>query len=188
MEEEEILNQIAKMLETNIKFELSKPRPSKTYAGRPKPVSGKYPTPISKPYASGNLYNSVKVFWDNINTPQMGLVVEFENAPYWEFINNGRKPNSGKVTGELKPALMQWARIKPLPQFRDSKGRFMSNEDRANLITFSVAKYGYYGTQFLDKAIDRTINKITDDLGEYYQLFFLNALTGGEEGPGLEIR
>jgi hypothetical protein len=40
----------------------------------------------------------------------------------------------------------------------------------------------------LDKAIDRTINKITDDMGEYYQLFFLNALTGGEEGPGLEIR
>ena len=187
MEEEEILNQIAKMLETNIKFELSKPREVKAYDGTPKPVSGKYPPITSKPYASGNLYKSVKVFWENINTPQMGLVVEFENAPYWTFINDGRPPNKTK-TGGLRAALMQWARIKPLPQFRDSKGRFMSNEERANLITRSVAKYGYYGTQFLDKAIDRTINKITDDMGEYYQLFFLNALTGGEEGPGLEIR
>lgn len=188
MEEEEILNQIAKMLETNIKFELSKPRQSKTYSGSPKPVSGKYPTPISKPNASGNLYKSVNVMWENINTPQMSLVVDFVNAPYWEFINNGRKPNSGKITGQLRPALTQWAKMKPLPRFRDSKGRFISNEERAFLITRSVAKYGYYGTQFLDKAIDKTIDKITEDMGEYYAILFLNALTGGEEGPGLQVR
>ena len=184
---EELL-QIADLFKKEIQFQLRKKRPSRTYSGRPKPVSGRYPTPISRPNASGKLYNSVRVYWekpDLLNDPS--LVLEFEGAPYWEFIDQGRKPNSGKVTNQLKPALTAWARIKPLPRFRDEKGRFISNEQRAWLITRSVAKYGYAGTNFIQNAIDRTITKIEDELGEAYALLFLNAIIG-EGGPELEIR
>lgn len=186
---EEALLEIADLFKKEVQFQLRKKRPSRTYRGQLKPVSGRYPTPISKPNASGNLYNSVNVFWeqpDLLNDPS--LVLEFEGAPYWEFIDQGRRPNSGRRTGQMKPALREWARIKPLPRFRDAKGRFISNEERAFLITRSVAKYGYAGMNFIEKAIDRTITKIEEELGDAYALIFINAIVGGEEGPELEIR
>jgi len=179
------LLQIAEMFKKEIQYQLRKPRPSKTKSGLTKPVSGRYPTPISAPRASGNLYNSVQVYWEGEPETQPSLVLEFENAPYWYFIDRGREPNSGKRTNQMRPALREWARIKPLPRFRDARGRFLSNEERAILITRSVAKYGYAGTNFIQKAIDRTIDKIEDELGDYYTLLFLNIILGEEGEPRL---
>jgi len=176
-----VLLEIAEMFKKEVQTQLRKKRPSQTYRGQNKPVAGRYPTPISKPNASGNLYKSVNVYWEGEPDQDPSLVLDFEGAPYWYFIDQGRKPNSGRTTGQMKPALREWARIKPLPRFRDERGRFISNEERAFLITRSVAKYGYRGMNFIEKAINRTLTKIEEELGDYYSLYFLNIILGDEE-------
>lgn len=187
--EEDILQQIADMFKGQVQLELRKKRPSRTKKGLPKPVSGRYPTPISAPRATGRLYNSVNVYWEgSFEEQDLSMVLDFGDVDYWSFIDQGRNPNSGKRTGQMRPALAQWARVKPLPRFRDERGRFLSNEERAMLITRSVAKYGYEGTFFIQKAIDRTVNKIEDEIGNAAAIFFLNMFTGMEDGGTFQTR
>jgi hypothetical protein len=173
-EVEEILNRVAQLLQANIKKELSRLRPSTTYGspfrrGISKPVSGRYPTPFSAPISTGNLFRSVNVEWsgefgDEGQQPQ--LTVDFGSAFYWFWIDQGRKPNKSTTgTGVMKKALADWARVKPLPRYRDAKGRFITNDERAFLITRSVAKYGYGGTNFLEKAFEETFNEIEVEVG-----------------------
>ena len=57
--EQQIMNDIAKLLQDNIKGQLMKPYPAKTYSGQLKPVGGAGKTAISPRYASGNLYTSL---------------------------------------------------------------------------------------------------------------------------------
>lgn len=175
-----VLQDIALMFKKEVQNQLRKKRPSQTYRGQNKPVAGRYPTPISRPNATGNLFNSVEVYWEGQPDQDPSLILEFEGAPYWYFIDQGRKPNTGRRTGQMKPALREWARVKPLPRFRDAKGRFISNEERAFLITRSVAKYGYRGMNFIEKAINRTITRIEEELGDYYSLYFLDVILGDE--------
>jgi len=51
---------IAEYLQKQMKAQINMPRPSKTYSGANKPVSGRYPTPISNRRASSTLYNHYK--------------------------------------------------------------------------------------------------------------------------------
>lgn len=165
--DEDILQEIASLVKDEMIVQLNTVRDSRTYSaafqGRPKPVSGRYPTPYSAPNASGNLQRQLNVYWEaDFEDGNPNLVVDFGNATYYKFIDQGRKPNSGVRTGQMKPALTQWAKIKPLPRYRDSKGRFISNEQRAYLITRSVAKYGYQGTDFINKTIERVLSQFEE--------------------------
>jgi len=165
--DEEILQDIAEMFQKELIRQLNVARPSRTYSeifqGKPKPVSGRYPTPFSRPKASGNLERQTKVYWEkDFEDGNPNLVVDFGDATYYKFIDEGRRPNSNVRTGQLRPALTQWARIKPLPRFRDEKGRFITNEERAFLITRSVAKYGYQGTDFINKAFNNILNDLEE--------------------------
>jgi hypothetical protein len=172
---------IADYLKAQIQAQLKVKRPPKTYAGLPKPTSV-----LSAPMTRNKtLYNSVNVFWVedfNEETATPTLVVSFGEAEnYAYYIDQGRRPNKprskGLGQGVMRPALARWARIKPLPRFRDKKtGRFITDEQRSFMITASVARDGYYGTFFIDKAIKASINKIADDLGEAAEQFLINLL------------
>jgi hypothetical protein len=169
--EEQILAEIAAMLKKSLVVQLNTPRPVKTYAGQQKTVNGR-PVPASPPRASGNLIKNLNVFWvDSEFESKPELIVELPD--YYFFVEQGRKP------GRYPPLNMisTWARVKKgIPQFRDKKGRFISNEQRTFLIARSIAKYGFGATPFIDNAVNAVLPKITDKLGDAAAAFLQNAI------------
>ena len=169
--EEQILAEIAAMLKKSLVVQLNTPRPVKTYAGLQKTVNGK-PVPMSPPRASGNLIKNLNVYWvDSDFESQPELIVELPD--YYYFVEQGRKP------GRFPPLNMisTWARVKKeIPQFRDKKGRFISNESRAFLIGQSIATYGFGATPFIDKAIADVLPKIVPKLGDAAAALFQKAI------------
>lgn len=171
--EQNILKEIATTLKKSIEVEIFKPRKSTTYGGPgmpgvPKPVSGKFPTPISPAVSSGNLINNIKVFWDG-GFEQGGipeLVVEMPLSGL--FVDQGRRP------GKFPPLLpiLQWIREKPVSRFRSADGRFLSNNVRAFFIQRSIGKYGFGGNNFLNKAFEKALPIILDELGDAAAAFF----------------
>jgi hypothetical protein len=169
--EEAILAEIAAMLKKSLVTQLQIPRPVRTYAGQQKTVDGR-PVPASPPVASGNLLRNINVYWvDSDFEANPELIVEMPD--YYYFVEQGRRP------GRYPPlnVIRNWARVKKsVPQFRDKKGRFISNESRAFLIARSIATYGFGGTPFIDSAIAAVLPKITDKLGDAAAAFFQNAI------------
>jgi hypothetical protein len=169
--EEAILAEIAAMLKKSLVVQLNTPRPVRTYNGLQKTVNGN-PVPNSPPRASGNLIKNLNVYWvDSEFEAQPELIVELPD--YYYFVEQGRKP------GRFPPLNMirTWARVKKeVPQFRDKKGRFISNETRAYLIGRSIATYGFGGTPFIDGAIADVLPKILPKLGDAAAAFFQNAI------------
>jgi hypothetical protein len=169
--EEQILAEIAAMLKKSLVTQLQIPRPVRTYAGQQKTVNGR-PVPPSPPVASGNLLRNINVYWvDSDFEGQPELIVEMPD--YYYFVEQGRRP------GRYPPlnVIRNWARVKKsVPQFRDKKGRFISNESRAFLIARSIATYGFGGTPFIDGAIADVLPKILPKLGDAAAAFFQNAI------------
>jgi hypothetical protein len=169
--EEQILAEIAAMLKKSLVTQLQIPRPVRTYAGQQKTVNGR-PVPPSPPVASGNLLRNINVYWvdsDFESNPE--LIVEMPD--YYYFVEQGRRP------GRYPPlnVIRNWARVKKsVPQFRDKKGRFISNESRAFLIARSIATYGFGATPFIDNAVNSVLPQITEKLGEAAAAFLENTI------------
>lgn len=168
---------IASYLQKQIKEQIAKPRPSKTYNGQNKPVSGRYPTPISNRIATGTLYNQVKVYWEEQfeeESSKPTLVVDFGAAEqYAYFVNFGRRP------GKYPPlnVIDRWVtQKKGMKGIRDKKGRFISRKSQVYLIRRSIGMYGYAGINFIDKALEASLDKITEDLGVVAQEFLIKYL------------
>jgi len=168
---------IADYLQGQMKEQLKVRRPAKTYSGLNKPVSGKYPTPIGNKIASGTLYNNLKVYWQedfNEETATPTLVVDFgAAADYAEYVDQGRRP------GKLPPVapIDKWVRQKQsIRGIRDEKGRFLPRKSLVYLIRRSIGQYGYRGINFIDKAIQVSLEKISEDMGEAAEQFLINYL------------
>ena len=162
-----IMLDVADYLQNQIKDQIKLRRPSKTYSGLNKPVSGRYPTPISSRIASGTLYNSVKVYWAeefNEETATPTLVVDFGRAyEYAEYVDQGRRPGKMPPVGAIDKWVRQKQRISGI---RDEKGRFLPRKSVVYLIRRSIGKYGYGGIHFIDKAIESSLETIAEDLGD----------------------
>jgi hypothetical protein len=104
--------------------------------------------------ATGILYDSISYEVD----PKGGVIFYYED--YGEYVESGRKKG---IMPPVAP-LIQWAKIKGLEQFRDKKGRFISNEQRGWMIAMGIKKNGIKAFPFYQDAIDQA----TDDLA--YQL------------------
>lgn len=169
---------VAKYLTLQLREEISTPRPSRTYAGMPKPISGRYPTPVSPRIASGNLVRQTKVVWvegfsfDDAKEPTMAI--DFGTAEdYAEYVDRGRRP------GKYPPlyAIDRWVtQKKGMKGIRNSKGQFISRKSQVFLIRRSIGEHGYYGINFIDKAIEKSLNKIQQDLGQAAEEFLLKYL------------
>ena len=155
MEVNGLMLDIASYLQKQIRDQIAAPRQSKTYQGRPKPVSGKYPTPVSPAIASGTLVKSTKVYWvqdfeDDVPT----LAVDFGAAEnYAYFVDQGRRPGRYPPLAPIDRWVTQKARIQGI---RDEKGRFMKRKTLVFLIRRSIGTYGYAGIHFIDKAIEKS--------------------------------
>lgn len=108
--------------------------------------------------AAGTLYNSVGFDVD----PQT-LIIEFYYANEGKFVESGRRPNS-----KMPPitAIAKWAQQKRLPQFRDKKGRYISNEARAFLLARAIAIKGIKPYPFFTDAIDEATVLLYKELEE----------------------
>ena len=168
MIEQGILNDIAALLKDSLRKQLNIPRPSTTYGspgvpGIAKPLSGRYPTPISKPYASGRLYKEIDVKFTNVGqleTPELILEMPIEG----EFVSEGRRPGRYPPVGPIDKWVRQKQSIKAI---RDAKGRFIPRKTLVFLIRRSIGKYGYGGNNFIVKAFDSIQPKILEKYGDY---------------------
>jgi hypothetical protein len=108
-----------------------------------------------KKIAAGTLYNSVSYTFNPAT-----LEIDFFYEDYGEFVESGRKP------GRFPPprAIAKWARIKGLPQFRDKKGRYISNDSRAFLLSRAIAKKGIRPFPFFTDAIEDSITQLSSEL------------------------
>jgi hypothetical protein len=168
MVEKKILNEISDILKKAFRRQLDIPRPSTTYGspgkpGLPKPVSGRYPTPISKPYASGNLYKQLDVkFQENSQTGIPELILQMPIEGY--FVNEGRKPGRYPPTGPIDRWVVQKQSVKAI---RDAKGRFIPRKTLVFLIRRSIARYGFGGNDFIMKGYNSVQKQIVDKYGDY---------------------
>lgn len=151
----EAMNRMADLLKQAIVDQLNVPYPSQGYFGESKRGFSPRQTRIK------NLVKTLQVKWeDDIESTTPMLVVEMEN--YWYWVDQGRKPSF------KYPPLQDieaWTKAKPLSQFRDKKGRFVSNKTRTFLVARSIKELGYKGINFLTKAENQVINQLTE-LGE----------------------
>ena len=111
-----------------------------------------------KKVAAGTLLNSVS-YEVNKQTGE----IDFFYADEGIYVESGRRKNS-----RMPPvgAMMKWAREKGLPKFRDKKGRYISNESRAFLLSRSIAIKGIkpfpFFTDALEKATQQLYNILED--------------------------
>lgn len=172
MIEQGILNEISVLLKESLRKQLLVPRKSTTYGspgkpGLPKPVSGRYPTPISPPYSSGRLYKEIDVkFQQNSQTgiPELLLEMPIEGV----FVNEGRRPGRYPPTGPIDKWVVQKQSIKAI---RDAKGRFIPRKTLVFLIRRSIGRYGFGGTDFITKGFDAVQKEILDKYGDYVAAF-----------------
>ena len=109
-----------------------------------------------KKIAAGTLYNSVSY---DINK-QTGEI-EFYYAPEGEFVESGRRPNSRfPPIGQIA----KWAKEKGIPQFRDKKGRYISNDTRTFLLSRAIAIKGIRPFPFFSDAIEQATQQLYNDL------------------------
>ena len=168
MIEQNVLNEIAALLKGSLVQQLEIPRASTTYGspgkpGIPKPVSGRYPTPISPPIASGNLIKNIDVKF--IENPQTGLPELIMEMPIQgEFVNEGRRPGRYPPVGPIDKWVRQKQSIKGI---RDAKGRFIPRKTLVFLIRRSIGKYGYGGNDFINKAYNNIQQQVLDMYGDY---------------------
>jgi len=116
--------------------------------------------------ASGTLYNSISFQIDSKG--QINFLAD-DSA---KFVESGRRP------GKFPPpqAIAKWAKVKGLPQFRDKKGRYISNDSRAFLLSRSIAKKGIKPFPFYSDAVEESIDQLAVSLEEGYISAFENTL------------
>lgn len=159
---EDLFIKIPDLIKKSIQKQLRVSRPSQTYDGRKKPVNNPGQAYLTPPIASGELYRNVDVYWEQeFEGDGPKLVVEMPS--YWIYVDEGRRP------GKMPPlsAIDKWSVTKKgMSGIRDEKGRFIPRKTLNFLRARSIGKYGFKGTNFLNKAINNFITEVEDDLGE----------------------
>lgn len=167
MIDQNILNEIGVLLTKSLKAQLEIPRPATTYGspgipGVPKPVSGKYPNPVSPAIASGQLVKELEVkFVPNETTgfPELTLFMPVQG----EFVAEGRRPGRMPPVAPIDKWVVQ---KKGIQGARDLKGKFIKRKSLVYLIRRSIGLYGYGGNNFILKGYDAVQPQILELYGE----------------------
>lgn len=156
------LDIIADYLQEGLVKQLQVRRPSTTYGGLPKPVSGKFPTPFSPPIASGDLIKNIKVYWtEGIFEGEPELVVEMPSHYY--FVDAGRKPGRFPPLSVIDRWVVQKRGMKGI---RNEKGQFIPRKSQVFLLARSIADYGFGGTNFIQKTLDKILPDLENQVGD----------------------
>ena len=166
----DILDLLSDLIKNDIQSQIGKIRPSRTFRGQRKPVGGGYVGAISNRINTGTLYESVTVRPTTLPDGSVTIEVSFPGAEdYWRYVNYGRRGKQDSPTVKYPPlsAIQTWIQQRGLPQFRDSRGRFISNRDRAFLVQRSIGEYGIFPTLFLEEGYKMTEDRVVFYLGNY---------------------
>ena len=165
----DILDLLSDLLKNDIQEQLTKIRGSRAFNGQRKPIGGGYIGAISNRVNTGTLYNSVTVQPVELPNGDVSIQVTFPGADYWLWVNYGRRGKRDSSTVKYPPlsAIQNWIAEKGLPQFRDKRGRFISNRARLFMIQRSIGEYGIFPTLFLQKGYEATQDRVVFYLGEY---------------------
>lgn len=134
-----------------------------------------------KKNASKSLYNSIKGV-SKVNPNSISLYFEMEEHGIYQDVgvkgktSSTKAPNSpfkfGSGTGKkggLTNGIQKWVKQKRF-QFRDEKGRFMSYNSTAFLITRSIYNKGLKPSMFFTKPFEKAFDRLPDELVEAYGL------------------
>jgi len=167
--ESEKLNLIADLVKNSIQEQLTLIRPSRGFNGEKKPKNPKYFTAISNRINTGLLYNSVNVSFTTNQDNNLVMNLDFGEADYWKYVDGGRRGKLQDSSLRYPPldSILTWASQRGIAQFRDEKGRFLSNLDRAYLLQKSIGYYGIYPTNFIDKGIQNVLTDVEYYFGEW---------------------
>ena len=191
MDEEQMKLLISDLIKDELQNQLLQVGASKSYNGIPKPTNGRFPGSIGNKISSGNLYNSIQVYFDT-DFSQGGLELRVEMADYGKYVNEGRKPgveiqktrtskkgNQITYTSYTKfpplSSIKNWVQQKPALTAPN-----LTTDQRAFLAARSIARDGIFPTEFIRKAVENVEDKVVYYLGEYAKEYFTNLLATGQ--------
>jgi len=180
----DIIDLICDIVKNDIQEQLLKVRRSRAWDGKAKPVNGGYAGyvgALSQRKNTGLLYESVTV--KPLETEDgLAIDISFPGADYAYYVNYGRRGKKNSPTVKYPPlsAIENWISQKGLPQFRDRRGRFISNRQRAFMVQASIGEYGIAPTFFLQEGLKASDERIKYYLGEYGKRLFNELFTGLE--------
>lgn len=100
--------------------------------------------------ASGSLRDSISVGVD-VDGHRYDVFLNLNK--YWKWIEGGRPPTQNNGNGELRRAILDWIRVKPvLPT--PINGKLPTEEQLAYLISRKIHQEGYEGKGLLKKSQD----------------------------------
>jgi hypothetical protein len=139
----------------------------------------------NKKNVTGNLYESLQY---DIEVGPNSIYLRWkmdEIAPYWKFQDYGvqgktsstKAPNSpfrfgsgeSGMRGGLTRAINEWVRKRRF-QFRDKKGRFLSYDSTAFLVTRSVYNKGIKTTSFFTRPFQLKFEQLPNEIAQAYAL------------------
>lgn len=110
--------------------------------------------------ASGKLANSVQVLFNNRGSL---YEVSLQLESYWKQIEEGRGPTQNDGNGELRQAILNWIRIKPVAP-RPYNGKLPTENQLAYLISRKIHTLGYEGKQPLKRTLSENKDAIYRDI------------------------
>jgi hypothetical protein len=139
----------------------------------------------AKKNVTGNLYNSLQ-YEIEANPNSLALRWKMDElAPYWKFQDYGvqgkssssKAPSSpfkfgkssGTMQGGLSRAIEKWVAARRF-QFRDKKGRFLSYDSTAFLISRSIYNKGIKTTSFFTRPFQLKFEQLPQELATAYAL------------------
>jgi hypothetical protein len=198
--EDQLKAEIVQILENAVRTELGKPRVIRAWDGRVKSVSGKHGPFSYNMIASGELYDSVYGYFEgDLEQGDFSINLSFSPNSYWYYLQNGRQPGqeiiksrqtaSGKSIQyksftKFPPldAIKGWLREKPVTQYRNRLGQFITRDTQAYLIGRAIARDGQAPYDFIGNALVAAKDPLLEKLREYSVSVF-----GGQFPEDLEL-
>ena len=107
--------------------------------------------------ATRTLSNSITYEIVPDQTSDIGADIDFYYIDYGDYVESGRRKGA-KMPPPSK--LLNWIKVKPIPRFRDKKGRFISYQSQAFLIARAIGKKGIKPFPFMTDAIEQAQNDL----------------------------
>lgn len=113
--------------------------------------------------ASGDLLNTVEY---EVKDKNGTYTVSLRLQDYWKWVESGRPPTEKGGNGDLRTAILEWIKIKPVLPHPDKDGKLPTPQQLAYLISRKIHKEGYEGTQDLRKATESVWDRFVYEIYE----------------------
>lgn len=113
--------------------------------------------------ASGDLLNTVEY---EVKDKNGTYTVSLRLQDYWKWVESGRPPTERGGNGDLRTAILEWIKIKPVLPHPDKYSKLPTPQQLAYLISRKIHNEGYEGTQDLRKATDSVWDRFVYEIYE----------------------